>query len=54
MLSNTVVRHLVAILATLICLAAYYSGYVSGMFGWWWTVFAILIIYGGIYKIIDK
>lgn len=53
-MSDNGVRHLVAILATIICLMAYYSGYVSGIFGWWWTVFAMLIIYGGVYKIMDK
>jgi hypothetical protein len=33
---------------------AYAAGYVSGGFGWWWTVFAVLIVYGGVYRIIDK
>ncbi|MFH1291645.1 MAG: hypothetical protein ABIH87_00390 [bacterium] len=53
-MSDGLTRHLVAVIATIICLMAYYSGYVSGTFGWWWTVFAMLIIYGGVYKIIDK
>ncbi len=52
-MSESSVRHMIAILATLICLMAYYSGYVSGKFGWWWTVFGILIIYGAVYKIIN-
>ena len=53
-MSDNLTRHLVAIMITIICLIAYYSGYVSGIYGYWWTVFAMLIIYGGVYKIIDK
>ncbi|MFH1789478.1 MAG: hypothetical protein ABH832_00155 [bacterium] len=53
-MNDNLTRHLVAMLATLICLLAYYSGYVSGLFGWWWTVFAVLIIYAAVYKIIDR
>lgn len=53
-MSDNLVRHLVAIIATIICLLAYYSGYVSGMFGWWWSVFTMLIFYALVYKIIDK
>lgn len=47
-------RHLVALAATLICLMAYYSGYVSGEHGWWWTVFALVIVYGFVYKLVNK
>jgi hypothetical protein len=53
-MNDTAMRHMVAAIATIICLMAYYSGYVSGIFGWWWTVFGLLVIYGGIYKILDK
>jgi len=53
-MSDTVVRHMVAIIATLICLMAYYAGYVSGIFGWWWTAIVLIAVYGGVYKIIHK
>lgn len=53
-MSDNITRHLVAFLATLVALMAYYSGYVSGLLSWWWTVFAMLIVYGGVYKIINK
>lgn len=53
-MSDSFIRHIVALIATLICLMAYFAGYVSGGFGWWWTGFALLIIYGGVYRIIDK
>lgn len=52
-MSDTIVRHLVAALITTICVLAYFAGYFSGPLGWWWTVFAVLIIYGMVYKIID-
>jgi acetyl-CoA carboxylase biotin carboxyl carrier protein len=39
-MSDSFIRHIVALIATLICLMAYAAGYVSGGFGWWWTVFA--------------
>lgn len=44
---------MIAFLATVICLLAFYSGYVSGQHGWWWVAFSLLIIYGGVYKIIN-
>ena len=52
-MGDTFIRHVVAFLGTLVTLLAYFSGYVSGQYGWWWTAFGLLIIYGGIYKIID-
>lgn len=53
-MNDTTIRHMIAILATLICAFAYYSGYVSAKFGWWWTVFGLLIIYGGVYALVNK
>lgn len=53
-MTDAAIRHLVAIIATIICMFAYYSGYVSGTLGWWWTVFGLLIVYGGVYRIINK
>lgn len=52
-MNDTIVRHIVAALATLTCLLAYIAGYISGGFGWWWTGVAVLIVYGIMYKIID-
>lgn len=52
LMNDATVRYVVALLVTFICLFAYYSGYVSGKFGWWWTVFGALIIFGGAYKIV--
>lgn len=52
-MNDTIIRHLVAILASLICLLAFYSGYVAGPYGWWWVGFSVLIIYGGVYRLIN-
>jgi hypothetical protein len=52
-MNDTIMRHIVAAIASVICLLAYLAGYFSGPQGWWWTVFAILIVYGLIYKLID-
>lgn len=52
-MSDTILRHLVAGLATFICAMAYIAGYVSGEHGWWWTIVAVLIVYGAIYKAVD-
>lgn len=53
-MSDSLTKHIVALCATIVCGLAYYSGWVSGKNGWWWTVFALFIIYGGVYKIIRK
>lgn len=47
-------RHMVAAIGTIICLFAYLAGYYSAPHGWWWTAFAVFIIYGGIYRIVNK
>jgi ABC-type transport system involved in Fe-S cluster assembly fused permease/ATPase subunit len=52
-MNDTIVRHLVALLATGIAGLAYAAGYFSGPHGWWWTVFALFVVYGFVYKTID-
>jgi len=47
------VRHLVSTMAIIVAIFCYVGGYLSGTLGWWWTGFSLLIVYGGIYKIID-
>ncbi len=53
-MTDNFIRHMVAFIATSICLMAYFSGYLSSPYGWWWTAFGVLIVYGGVYRIIDK
>ncbi|OGH68685.1 MAG: hypothetical protein A3I29_04955 [Candidatus Magasanikbacteria bacterium RIFCSPLOWO2_02_FULL_44_11] len=52
-MNDTILRHIIAVVATLICGLAYFAGYFSGPFGWWWTAFAMLIVYGLVYRIVD-
>lgn len=52
-MSDNLVRHIVAFLVTLTCLFAYLAGYFSGTYGWWWTGFAVIIVYGIVYKVVD-
>ncbi|MDO8509725.1 MAG: hypothetical protein Q7S24_01125 [bacterium] len=53
-MGDHIIRHMVALAATLVTVMAYYAGYISGIRGWWWTVFAVAIIYGGVYRLVDK
>ena len=53
-MTDNAVRHMVCIIACIICLIAYYAGWLSSQFGWWWTSLSILIVYGGMYKILSK
>lgn len=53
-MNDNAVRHMIAAIATIICLLIFYAGYVSGQHGWPWTAFGVVIIYGGVYKIINK
>lgn len=53
-MNDNAIRHMIAALAVIVCLLAYYAGYYSGGRGWWFTVFSLAIVYGGVYKLIDK
>lgn len=53
-MGDQILRHLVALAITIMCIIAYYAGYISGGRGWWWTILGMLIIYGGVYKMVDK
>lgn len=53
-MSDNAVKHVVAMFATVICALAYLAGYFSGQLDWWWTVFSVMIVYGGIYRLISK
>lgn len=52
-MNDSLLRHIIAAVATLVVLLGFCAGYVSGQYGWWWTGFALVIIYGAVYKIID-
>ena len=52
-MNDKIIRYVVSFVLTGISLVIYYAGYISGAHGWWWTAFAMLIVYGIVYKIID-
>lgn len=51
--SESPIRHIIAFCATVFAVLVYLGGYFSGEQGWWWTIFGLAIVYGGIYNIID-
>jgi hypothetical protein len=53
-MGDNIMRHLIALSITIMCALAYYAGYISGGHGWWWTIVTVLIVYGGVYKFVDK
>ena len=52
-MTDNSVRHIVAFCVTFATMLSYLAGYISGGFGWWWTIFATFIVYGIMYKMID-
>ena len=52
-MTDTILRHLIALSATLITFLAYLSGYFSGQAGWWWTGLWLILIYVAMYKFVD-
>jgi CHASE2 domain-containing sensor protein len=49
-MSNNSTRHFVAFTITLVAVVSFIAGYLSAEYGWWWTAFAALIVYGGVFK----
>ncbi|MEK7644513.1 MAG: hypothetical protein AAB390_04395 [Patescibacteria group bacterium] len=45
-------RHLIALCMTAICALAYLGGYFSGGQAWWWTSFAVPIVYFIVLKVL--
>jgi len=52
-MSDSVLKHIIALSGTLVCLLAYWAGYQSGLVGWWWTALSLIIIYAAIAKLVD-
>jgi len=50
MMKDNPTRHFVAFIIAMIGLVAFVAGYFAAEFGWWWTGFGVLIIYGGVFK----
>ncbi|MBD3311167.1 MAG: hypothetical protein GF349_01565 [Candidatus Magasanikbacteria bacterium] len=52
-MSDNFIRHLISFIGTLIVLLAYFSGYISGSNGWWWTAIGMLIFYVIVFKLVE-
>ena len=52
-MSDNFIRHLISFIGMAVCMLAWWSGYVSGGAGWWWTVFGAIIMYVVIYKLVE-
>jgi hypothetical protein len=52
-MSDNFIRHLISFIAMLVAGLAYFSGYVSGINGWWWTVLGLGLFYFIIYKLVE-
>jgi len=52
-MSDNFIRHLVAFIGTLIVLLAFWAGYQAGQAGWWWSVLTVIVVYLGIYRLLD-
>lgn len=53
-MSDAVLRHLVAFLATFFGGIIFLAGYGAGGRGWWWAVLPLLILYPIIFGIINN
>lgn len=53
-MGDELIRHAVAFCVTALTGLAYFSGYVSGPHGWWWTVFGLVIVYGATFRFVNK
>ena len=53
-MSDNVLKHIIALFTTLVLGMAFIAGYGSGLRGWWWAAFALILVYGLIIKIIDN
>jgi hypothetical protein len=52
-MSENTIRHLIALFGTLVAVLAWWSGYASGVRGWWWSVLTMVFIYVAIYKLVN-
>lgn len=53
-MSENFIRHMIAFFGTFVGASAWLSGYVSGIRGWWWTVFGVIVIYIALYNMIEN
>ncbi len=44
-MSENLLRFLISLVGTLICMLVFIAGYVSGTHGWWWAAIGVLFVY---------
>ncbi len=52
-MSDKFLKHLISIIASLLCIAVYLTGYVSGVNGWWFTGFSVVVFYIIVLNLVD-
>lgn len=52
-MSDHILRHLIAFLATFLFALTFWAAYISGAHGWWWTFLGIFVVYIIVYKYVD-
>ena len=52
-MSDNFIRHLISFIGMFVAGLAYFSGYVSGSLGWWWTALGLIAIYAIVYKLVE-
>lgn len=52
-MGDTFIRHFIALIGLLIAGAIYFTGYISGGLGWWWTAIGLIAVYFIIYILVE-
>lgn len=52
-MNDTVLRHIISLVATIIGLLIFFAGYIAGGYGWWWVALGLIVVYGAVYRVVD-
>jgi len=52
-MSDTLIRHLIALIGTIVSGLIFWAAYYSGVNGWWFTVFGLFIVYFIVYALVE-
>ncbi|NCO05168.1 MAG: hypothetical protein GW939_03400 [Candidatus Magasanikbacteria bacterium] len=52
-MSDNFIRHLIAIISTIIAFIIFVIGYSAGTAGWWWAGIMVLGVYVIVHKLVD-
>lgn len=51
-MTETFIRHFIAVIGALLALAIFFGGYSAGKNGWWWAGFGVIVVYFIVYKLL--